>query len=162
VPPPELEIQDAWSPDAVRSGWPSGLENEGLLRHLWSKPVSLTARGATGRVLEVVAAEALHACHLAEQGLECVVLEPSAVLLARARDHMERLGVRLQLVRGIGEALPFPDGAFDRVLCDSALDHFAAPDLGVREMTRVLAPDGRLILSFVNYASLSARLSRLW
>jgi ubiquinone/menaquinone biosynthesis C-methylase UbiE len=162
VPAPELEIQDAWSPDAVRSGWPSGLENEGLLRHLWSKPVSLTARGATGRVLEVAAAEALHACHLAEQGLECVVLEPSAALLARARNHMQRLGVRLELVRGIGEGLPFPDGAFDRVLCDSALDHFAAPDLGVREMARVLAPGGRLILSFVNYASLSARVSRVW
>jgi ubiquinone/menaquinone biosynthesis C-methylase UbiE len=159
---PELEIQDAWNPDAVRRGWPSGLENEGLLRHLWSKPVALTARGASGRVLEVAAAEALHACHLAEQGLECVVLEPSATLLARARGHMARLGVRLHLVRGIGEGLPFPDGAFDRVLCDSALDHFAAPDLGVREMARVLAPDGRLVLSFVNYASLSARVSRLW
>ena len=48
------------------------------------------------------------------------------------------------------------------MLCDSALDHFAAPDLGVREMARVLAPGGRLILSFVNYASLSARVSRLW
>jgi ubiquinone/menaquinone biosynthesis C-methylase UbiE len=162
VSSPELEIQDAWNPDAVRRGWPSGLENEGLLRHLWSKPVALTARGAHGRVLEVAAAEALHACHLAEQGLECVVLEPSAALLARAREHMARLGVRLELVRGIGEGLPFPDGAFDRVLCDSALDHFAAPDLGVREMARVLAPDGRLVLSFVNYASLSARVSRLW
>jgi ubiquinone/menaquinone biosynthesis C-methylase UbiE len=159
---PELDIQDAWDPDAVRRGWPAGLENEGLLRHVWSKPVALTARGATGRVLEVAAAEALHSCHLAEQGLECIVLEPSAALLARARDHMARLGVRVELVRGIGEALPFPDRTFDRVLCDSALDHFAAPDLGVREMARVLQPGGRLVLSFVNYASLSARLSRLW
>ena len=159
---PELDIQDAWDPDAVRRGWPAGLENEGLLRHVWSKPVALTALGATGPVLEVAAAEALHSCHLAEQGLECVVLEPSAALLARARSHMARLGVRVQLVRGIGEALPFPDRTFDRVLCDSALDHFAAPDLGVREMARVLQPGGRLVLSFVNYASLSARLSRLW
>jgi ubiquinone/menaquinone biosynthesis C-methylase UbiE len=159
---PDLDIQDAWEPDAVRRGWPIGLENEGLLRHVWSKPVALTAHGATGRVLEVAAAEALHACRLAEQGLDCVVLEPSAALLARAREHMLRFGVQLQLVRGIGEALPFPDAVFDRVLCDSALDHFAAPDLGVREMARVLAPGGRLVLSFVNYASLSARLSRAW
>jgi ubiquinone/menaquinone biosynthesis C-methylase UbiE len=158
----ELDIQDAWEPDAVRRGWPAGLENEGLLRHVWSKPVALTARGASGRVLEVAAAEALHSCRLAEQGLDCVVLEPSAALLARAREHMLRIGVRLELVRGIGEALPFPDACFDRVLCDSALDHFAAPDLGVREMARVLAPGGRLVLSFVNYASLSARVSRTW
>jgi ubiquinone/menaquinone biosynthesis C-methylase UbiE len=159
---PELDIQEAWEPDAVRRGWPAGLENEGLLRHVWSKPVALTAHGASGRVLEVAAAEALHSCRLAEQGLDCVVLEPSAALLARAREHMLRIGVRLELVRGIGEALPFPDACFDRVLCDSALDHFAAPDLGVREMARVLAPGGRLVLSFVNYASLSARVSRAW
>lgn len=32
----------------------------------------------------------------------------------------------------------------------------------MREMVRVLAPEGRLVLSFVNYASLAARVSRLW
>lgn len=159
---PELDIQGAWDPAGVRQEWPEGVENEGLLRHVWSKPVALTLLGATGRVLEVAAAEALHSCRIAQHGLECVVVEPSAALLGKAREHMARFGVRLHLVRGIGEALPFPDRSFDRVLCDSALDHFAAPDLGVREMTRVLAPDGRLVLSFVNYASVSARLSRLW
>jgi len=65
-------------------------------------------------------------------------------------------------VRGIAEGLPFPDASLDRVLCDSALDHFAAPDQGMREMARVLAPTGRMVVSFVNYASLATRLSRLW
>src|SRR5262249_11911847 len=161
-PAASLDIQDGWQPDAVRRGWPRGIENEGLLRHLWSKPVALTADGAKGRVLEIAAAEAVHACRLAQGGLECTVVEPSPGLLVAARGNMERFGVRLQLVRGIGEALPFPDRTFDRVLCDSALDHFASPELGIREMARVLAADGRLVLSFVNYAGLSARLSRLW
>src|SRR5262249_60367631 len=59
-------------------------------------------------------------------------------------------------------ALPSPARPFDRCRADSALAPFAAPALGVREMARVLQPGGRLVLSFVNYASLSARLSRLW
>lgn len=156
-----LDIQVAWDPEAVRRGWPTGIENEALLARLWSRPAELTTEGATGRVLEVAAAEAVHACELARRGLACVVVEPSATLLARARKHMADYGVHLDLVRGIGETLPLRDGVFDRVLCDSALDHFAAPAAGLREMRRVLAPDGRLVLSFVNYAGLAARISRL-
>jgi len=162
APPSGLDVQAAWDPDAVRHGWPRGIENDALLARLWSRPVELTAAGARGRVLEIAAAEAMHACELARRGLACVVVEPSAALLERARAHMRDAGVHLELVRGIGEMLPLRDGAFDRVLCDSALDHFAGPELGVREMRRVLAPDGRLVLSFVNYAGLSARVSRLW
>ncbi len=158
----DLDIQGAWDPDAVRRGWPTGIENEALLARLWSRPVELTAQGARGPVLEVAAAEALHACELARLGFACVVVEPSAALLQRARTHGARYGVHLDLVRGIGETLPLRDGVFDRVLCDSALDHFAAPELGLREMRRVLAPDGRLVLSFVNYAGLGARISRTW
>src|SRR5262249_11131175 len=60
-----------------------------------------------------------------------------------------------------GEILPFRDHTFDRVLCESSIDHFAGPDLGMREMARVVKPDGRVIVSAVNYDSLSARLSRL-
>ena len=81
-------------------------------------------------------------------------------MLARAREHMARHGVHLHLVRGIAEALPYPDRHFDRVLIDSAMDHLAAPEAGLREMVRVLKPDGRFVVSFVNYGSLAVRLSR--
>ncbi len=64
-------------------------------------------------------------------------------------------------MRGIAEALPYPDQHFDRVLIDSAMDHLAAPDTGLREMVRVLKPDGRFIVSFVNYGSLAVRASRV-
>jgi len=53
-----------------------------------------------------------------------------------------------------------PRTRFDRVLLDSAIDHLADPRLGIGEMTRVLKPDGRLVISFVNYESASMRLSR--
>lgn len=156
----DLDIQDAWDNAPLHGRWPAGLDNQFLLHRLAEVPVETTAQDAHGTVLEVAAAEAVHACRLATRGLTAHVLEPSLVMLERARTHMANFGVTLRLVRGIAEDLPYADHTFDRVLIDSAIDHLSMPDRGLREMLRVLKPDGRFIISFVNYGSLSVRLSR--
>ncbi len=46
-----------------------------------------------------------------------------------------------------GKRLPFDDGAFDTVLCVQALEHTPQPRDLIREMARVLEPDGKLLLS---------------
>ncbi len=49
--------------------------------------------------------------------------------------------------------LPFADGAFDGVLSTSTLDHFAEAasiDAALRELHRVLVPDGRLVVTLDN------------
>ncbi len=160
APTDDLDIQGAWDPVPLREQWPMGLDNYFIMKRLMEVPVEQTLVGAVGPVLEVAAAEAVHSCRMAAAGLACHVVEPSEGMLARAREHMTVRGVRLNLVRGIAEALPYPDRHFDRVLIDSAMDHLAAPDAGLREMVRVLKPDGRFIVSFVNYGSLAVRASR--
>ena len=45
------------------------------------------------------------------------------------------------------ESLPLPDGAFDVVLCQLSLQFVADRLRGLREMRRVLAPGGRLVLN---------------
>lgn len=40
------------------------------------------------------------------------------------------------------------DGAFDRVLCVSVLEHIEAPETALTELWRVLKPGGRLVLTF--------------
>ncbi|HTW63295.1 MAG TPA: methyltransferase domain-containing protein [Bryobacteraceae bacterium] len=40
------------------------------------------------------------------------------------------------------EALPFRAGIFLRIECDAVLEHVRCPEAVMREMTRVLAPDG--------------------
>jgi SAM-dependent methyltransferase len=46
-----------------------------------------------------------------------------------------------------GHALPFPDAAFDLVLCTEVLEHIPDPAETIREMQRVLKPGGRLLLT---------------
>ena len=157
-----LDIQGAWDPDPIRQDWDLRLDWRFVLRRMNDAALETVSCGGTGgRLLEVGSAEATHACHLARRGFDTVVIEPSPMMLARARQSMTAFDTTVALVRGIAEALPFPGGTFDCVLCDSAIDHFASPDLGAREMTRVLKPDGRLVLSFVNYRGVAVRLSRL-
>jgi SAM-dependent methyltransferase len=48
---------------------------------------------------------------------------------------------------GTGERLPFERGSFSLVIIDNVIDHTYAPERILREIRRVLAPDGYLYLS---------------
>ncbi len=53
-------------------------------------------------------------------------------------------------VQGDAGRLPFVDGSFDAVVSTEAFHWFPAPDAALAEFRRVLAPEGRLLLVFVN------------
>jgi ubiquinone/menaquinone biosynthesis C-methylase UbiE len=80
------------------------------------------------------------------QGL-VVGLDASATMLARAVRDTKKAGLEnIGYVRGDVAALPFADGAFDAVCCFAALHLFADPLSAIGEMTRVLAPGGRIAI----------------
>lgn len=156
------DIQQDWESPLQGAAWGQGLDNRFLMKRLWNLPVEVVLEGNPGRVLDVASAGAVHSIHIASRGFPCVALEPAPTMIATARQRMAETGYEIELVRGFAETLPFRDESFDHVLCHSAIDHFAEPDRCIREMARVLRPDGRLCLTFVNYASLSTRLSRMY
>ena len=49
---------------------------------------------------------------------------------------------------GLGENIPFTDNSFDIVVCFNSLDHCMFPEKVIREMSRVLRPNGDLLLWF--------------
>lgn len=110
--------------------------------NLPSDGVLLDVGGGTGRVS--------HA--LAPWVREVVVCDASRQMLERARQG----GVAI--VQGTAEHLPFGDGAIERVLVVDALHHFRSQEQAVRELVRVLAPKGRLLVSEPDTASASVRL----
>lgn len=53
----------------------------------------------------------------------------------------------VHMIEGAGEWLPFPDGQFDRVICTETLEHVPDDATVLRELLRVLHPDGVLAVS---------------
>src|SRR5262245_22280792 len=45
------------------------------------------------------------------------------------------------------KSIPVPNGSFDVVLCTEMLEHHPEPIAVVRELSRILAPGGRLLLT---------------
>src|SRR5271169_3580722 len=109
MPASDLNIQGDWNAYPLREQWPRTPDNVFVFLRLHDASVNATAAGAHGRLLEVAAAEAVHACRLSQRGLEAFVVEPSPIMLAAARRQMAQHGATVRLVRGIAETLPFPD-----------------------------------------------------
>ncbi len=56
-------------------------------------------------------------------------------------------------LQSIGEFLPLPDASFDCVILSEVIEHLEAPEVSIREATRVLRPGGRLLITTPNYRS---------
>ncbi|MET0894689.1 MAG: class I SAM-dependent methyltransferase [Acidimicrobiia bacterium] len=50
-------------------------------------------------------------------------------------------------INGDALMLPFPDGAFDRIICSEVLEHIWADERAIAEITRILAPGGKLAVT---------------
>jgi demethylmenaquinone methyltransferase/2-methoxy-6-polyprenyl-1,4-benzoquinol methylase len=69
--------------------------------------------------------------------------------LVRERASRSPLAARLEVRHADAQALPFGDATFDRVVAGFAVRNIGDLDAGLREMRRVLKPDGRAaILEF--------------
>ena len=112
-----------------------------------------------GRTLDVACGVGRLVKQLRARGTESCGLEPSPEMCGVSRWLFPR--EQVVLVRGIAEALPFRDGSLDRITCQGSLDHFVDPQAFMREVARVLRPDGRAIIALANYESLSCRLGWL-
>ncbi|MGH2530837.1 MAG: class I SAM-dependent methyltransferase [Thermomicrobiales bacterium] len=76
-----------------------------------------------------------------------VGLDLSPGMLAVAGSRPAPAGASITWQQGSADDLPFPNEAFDLVLCQQGLQFFPDRPAAVREMRRVLAPGGRAALS---------------
>jgi SAM-dependent methyltransferase len=101
-----------------------------------------------GRALDLGAGQGVSAFALARTGFEVTALEPdpSNLVGCGAIAQLARhVSSPIDAVRGVAEALPFADAAFDLVFCRQALHHARDLRAFCREAARVLRPGGRLI-----------------
>jgi ubiquinone/menaquinone biosynthesis C-methylase UbiE len=120
---------------------------------------------ASARVLDVGCGTGEYVRRATELGFCASGIEPA--------DAMRKVAIEknpnTSIANGVATALPFPDKAFDLVICIEVLRYLHPADnkLALREMHRVLAPGGLLFLTSVNRYALDAyyfhyRLRRLF
>jgi ubiquinone/menaquinone biosynthesis C-methylase UbiE len=100
---------------------------------------------ATGRVLEVGIGTGLNLEHYPAD-IELTGIDISERMLERARQRAERQGRPVQLELADVEAMPYPYATFDTVTATCVFCSVADPVQGLREVRRVVKPEGRVLL----------------
>lgn len=67
--------------------------------------------------------------------------------LAKSRAHARSLGIEVELQEADAQSLPFESGSIDLVFCHQTLHHLVHQDDALKEIHRVLAPGGTLLLA---------------
>lgn len=78
---------------------------------------------------------------------EIVGIDVNEEMLAVARATASGSHLQIEWRQGDATDLPFTDSAFDAVFCQQAIQFFPDPTAALREIHRVLAPDGRAAIS---------------
>jgi ubiquinone/menaquinone biosynthesis C-methylase UbiE len=86
-------------------------------------------------------------------------IDISEEMLAIARTRASELGREVELRQGDAHALPLSDATFDTVVCTFGLCAIPDIDAALDEMTRVLKPEGKLIL--VDHVASTSRSARV-
>jgi ubiquinone/menaquinone biosynthesis C-methylase UbiE len=100
--------------------------------------------GLEGRVIEVGAGHGLNFAHYPRSVTKVVAVEPSPHLRGLAAQAATRAPVPIEVRDGTAEALPAPDGEFDAAVVSLVLCSVSHQQAALREIARVLRPDGEL------------------
>jgi len=102
----------------------------------------LDVGGGTGRVAQYLLARVARVC----------VLDPSPGMVREG----QRKGICI--AQGEAEYIPFESGSFDRIIVVDTFHHVRDQPLVVRELLRVLAPGGRLVIEEPDIAHWAVKL----
>jgi ubiquinone/menaquinone biosynthesis C-methylase UbiE len=102
---------------------------------------------ARGTVLEVGAGSGLNLPFYDRRVERLYALDPSEALLNMARKKARRAPFPVELLARSGEDIPLADGAVDTVVVTWALCTIPDPAKALREMRRVLKPQGMLLFA---------------
>ena len=115
-------------------------ERAGLRAH--RRELLSRARGCT---VEIGSGTGLNLPYYGDDLDELVLIEPDAAMRRHLETRLSRSGRRARVLDVTAERLPFADGSVDTVVSTFVLCTVAAPDLALREIARVLRPDGQLL-----------------
>lgn len=121
-----------------------------LLAKIPQKNSIIDIGGGFGRLAEIYA----------QEFEKCLLIDPSEKLLNLAKKNLKNFK-NIKFQTGTGENLPVEDASFDVALMVRVVHHLPNPEKAFQEASRVLKPQGFLILEFANKIHFLARL-RSW
>jgi 2-polyprenyl-6-hydroxyphenyl methylase/3-demethylubiquinone-9 3-methyltransferase len=107
------------------------------------------------RVLDLGCAGGFMAEALAQRGAQVTGIDPAQDAVDAARAHAATEGLDIAYDVGVGEALPYGDGAFDHVVCVDVLEHVSDLRRVLAEVARVLTPGGMFLFDTINRNALA-------
>ncbi len=116
---------------------------------------SMLLRGARGRAVEIGAGTGLNIAHYPDGIAELVLIEPEPTMRRRLARRLQRHARVARIVDAPAERLPLADESVDTVVSTLALCTVTDPERALREIARVLRPDGQLL--FIEHVRASSR-----
>jgi ubiquinone/menaquinone biosynthesis C-methylase UbiE len=136
-------IRDQFTRQAAVFNAAAPIANEDALRMI----VAAAEPGPEDRVLDVACGGGLVARAFAPRVRHATGLDATPAMLAEARRAAAEKGLaNTSWEEGEVTALPYPDGAFTIVATRFSFHHFLDPAAALREMVRVCAPGGRIVV----------------
>ena len=124
---------------------------------------------ASGTVLEVGMGTGLNLKYYTAETTDLVHgLEPSAPMRRRAQNVATQIAFEVNIIDGVAEQIPLPDGSVDTVMLTFTLCTLPDPHTALHEMARVLTDTGTLLFCEhglapdATVASVQMRLNPIW
>jgi ubiquinone/menaquinone biosynthesis C-methylase UbiE len=117
-----------------------------------TKPINYQRKkiipSATGFVVELgVGAGANFRYYKPEKILKVIAIDPSSELNILAREEAKKYNIEIQILNQSAENIPFEDNSIDTVVSTYTLCSIPNPDQTMREVYRVLKPNGIFLFS---------------
>jgi ubiquinone/menaquinone biosynthesis C-methylase UbiE len=140
-------ILDQFTRQATPFNTAKTIADESALRLL----VDISRAGPDDRVLDVACGGGLVVCAFAQAAGHATGIDVTPAMLDRARALARDKGLaNVSWDQGDVESLPYPDAAFSIVVSRFTFHHFVHPLAVLKEMTRVCAPGGRVVVADVD------------
>ncbi|HEY2538648.1 MAG TPA: class I SAM-dependent methyltransferase [Stellaceae bacterium] len=136
-------IRDQFTRQAVPFSTASAITDADALQLV----IDAAAPGPTDTLLDVACGGGIVVCAFAPYVKDATGIDVTPAMLDQARElATERNIANVTWCEGDVAALPWPDGAFTIVVTRFAVHHFPDPAAVMREMVRVCAPGGRVVV----------------
>ncbi len=141
IPTSLTQLQTSY--DQLYQGWMGEHKNTGQAEYI----LNLLQVQPGGRLLDVACGLGYLAAMAADRNLKAMGIDISHFALQKAASAYSQVGMFLL---GDAQRLPWPPHTFEYVVNLGSLEHFIDPAAAVREMTRVLKPEGKAALLLPN------------